>query len=292
VWTPEGKAAWSCAYTLVADIARNPHARQHPRRFFYWKQLESGWKLKNEDTPSSEIENKNRHELKQGVMSRAGQSSTFSSAKRRDILSSEAPQQSLVETKLVASDGGEGDQFGFPLAIGGDVLVIGAPNATIDGRLGAGAVYIFLRNSPLDPWVEHKRLVPNDGDIKSSEMTIAIDGETLVVGAPYNTLDKFQEGAVYIFERNAGGGDNWAQVAKLINLSVGFGGHFGSSVAIQGDLLAVGASASNQHHGQVQIFERDRGGAGNWGLVTTLSYVAAQDSAWGPCIRELGGARW
>ena len=132
-------------------------------------------------------------------MSTAAQSSP--SLKRRDILASEAPQQSLVETKLVASDGAESDQFGFPLAVGGDVLVIGAPNATIDGRKGAGAIYIFLRDSQLDPWIEHKRLLPNEGDFQSSEMCLAIDGETLVVGAPYATLDKFQEGAVYIFER-------------------------------------------------------------------------------------------
>lgn len=221
-------------------------------------------------------------------MSKVGQSSAFASPER---LASEAPE-SLVETKLVASDGAESDQFGFPLAIGGNVLVIGAPNSTIDGRQGAGAVYIFLRDSPLDPWVEHKRLVPNDGDFKSSEMCIAIDGETLVVGAPYNTLDKFQEGAVYIFERNAGGDDNWAQVAKLTNLSVGFGGHFGSSIAIQGDLLAVGASASNQHHGQVQIFERDRGGAGNWGLITTLSLCGGPGLGLGSRLRELGRTRW
>ena len=216
-------------------------------------------------------------------MSRVNQSSAFASPQR---LAGEAPE-SLVETKLVASDGAESDSFGASLAIGGDVLVIGAPNATIDGRQGAGAVYIFLRDLQLDPWIEHKRIAPDDGDFKSSEMCIAIDGETLVVGAPYNTLDKFQEGAVYIFERNTGGDDNWAQVAKLTNLSVGFGGHFGSSIAIQGGLLAVGASASNQHHGQVQIFERDRGGAGNWGLVTTLSYGAAQDLGW---VRAFGSS--
>ena len=76
-------------------------------------------------------------------------------------------------------------------------------------------------------------------------------------------------------------------MAKLTNLGVGFGGHFGSSIALQGDLLAVGAAASNQHHGQVQIFERDRGGAGTWGLVTTLSYTAAQDSGW---VRAFGSS--
>ena len=76
------------------------------------------------------IENKNRHEPKQGAMSKVGQSSAFASPER---LASEAPE-SLVETKLVASDGAESDQFGFPLAIGGNVLVIGAPNSTIDGR--------------------------------------------------------------------------------------------------------------------------------------------------------------
>ena len=218
----------------------------------------------------------------------AGLLSAPSSPKRTAIAStSEAPQQSLVETKLVASNGVEGDQFGHPLAVGGDVLVVGAPNATIEGRRLAGALYVFLRSSAVAPLVEHKRLIPNDGDFHSSEMCIAVDGDTLVVGAPYATLQSFQEGAVYIFERNAGGDDNWGQVAKLTDLSVGFGGHFGCSIAIRGDLLVVGASASSQHHGRVEIFERDRGGAGNWGLVTTLSYGAAQDAAW---VRAFGSA--
>ncbi len=44
---------------------------------------------------------------------------------------------------------------------------------------------------------------------------------------------------------------------------VGFGGHFGGSLALAGDLLVVGASVASDHHGQVRIFERDRGGTDN-----------------------------
>lgn len=195
-------------------------------------------------------------------------------------------QQSLAGTKLAAANGAEGDQFGYPLAASGNVLAVGAANATIEGRRAAGAVYVFLRDAPAGPWVERRRLAP-EGDFHSSEMCIAIDGDTLVVGAPYTTLATFQEGAVYIFERNAGGDDNWGEVARLTDPGAGAGGHFGSAIAIENGLLVVGASAAGQHHGRVQIFERDRGGAGNWGLVTTLSHAAAQDAAF---VRAFGSA--
>ena len=62
-----------------------------------------------------------------------------------------------------------------------------------------------------------------------------------MVGAPYTTLQDFQEGVVYVFERDQGGPGIWGEVARLSDVSVDHGGHFGSGVALEGDLLVVGA---------------------------------------------------
>ena len=74
-----------------------------------------------------------------------------------------------------------------------------------------------------------------------------------------------QQGAVYVFARDAGGADAWGQAAKLTDASVGSIGHFGASIALEGDLMAVGASRGGGGNGQVTILERGRGGPGDLG---------------------------
>ena len=55
------------------------------------------------------------------------------------------------DRKLVASTGVASDRFGAKLAISGDTLVASAPNATVDGKLFAGAAYVFMRDSGIWP---------------------------------------------------------------------------------------------------------------------------------------------
>ena len=85
---------------------------------------------------------------------------------------------------------------------------------------------------------------------------VAVSGDTLVVGAPYedsgakgingnqnsNTLE--DSGAAYVFVRSGG---VWSQQAYLKASNTGAGDNFGSSVAIYGDTIVVGAphEASN-----------------------------------------------
>src|SRR5690606_24389620 len=46
-------------------------------------------------------------------------------------------------TRLSGSDSATGDEFGFAVAVQGDIAVIGAPNHDVSGKLDQGAVYIF-----------------------------------------------------------------------------------------------------------------------------------------------------
>ncbi len=71
--------------------------------------------------------------------------------------------------------------------------------------------------------------------------TVAVSGDTMVVGAP-------NEGAAYVFEYD---GSNWRQVARLTPGS-DFSGFFGYSVAISGDTVVVGAFLLNS----VYVFKR------------------------------------
>ena len=78
-------------------------------------------------------------------------------------------------------------------------------------------------------------------------------------------------GAAYIFERDAGGADNWGQVKKLTAGDAAAYDRFGVSVAISGDTVVVGAYGKNSDAGAAYIFERNAGGAGNWGQVKKLT---------------------
>ena len=85
-------------------------------------------------------------------------------------------------------------------------------------------------------------------------------------------------GAAYIFERNQGGAENWGQVQKLTASDAAVNDQFGRSVAIDVDTVVVGAWLKNSNAGAAYIFERNQGGAENWGQVKKLT---ASDAAAG-----------
>jgi len=90
---------------------------------------------------------------------------------------------------------------------------------------------------------------------------VALDGDTLVVGAPYEDTTF---GAAYVFERNQGGADNWGQVRKKPGQSSG--SEFGDAVAIDGEIIAVGAPAEIKAY----VFGRNVSGMDQWGHLKTL----------------------
>lgn len=106
----------------------------------------------------------------------------------------------------------------------------------------------------------------NTGDQLGS--SVALDGDTLVVGAPNEDTTAAQSGAVYVFTRTGG---TWTQQALLKASNADIGDHFGSSVAVDGDTLVVGAIAEDSHaiitptdnsatdSGAVYVFTRTHG---------------------------------
>ena len=208
------------------------------------------------------------------------------------------PQASLVEAfsetaKLGASDSQAYDYFGISVALSGDTLVVGAYSE--DGGPGdplpdSGAVYVFERDlgGPAN-WGQAARLTASDtqsGD--GFGASVAIDGDTLLVAAPGEDGGPGDPlpgaGAIYIFERNLGGPGNWSETKKLMAADPQEGAVFGTSVAISGDTLVVGAygeeSTPMNYTGAAYIFERDQGGPENWGEVKKLLASDGQDNDW------------
>ncbi len=158
--------------------------------------------------------------------------------------------------------------FGASLVLSGDILAVGDP---YDSQAGeeAGSVTIF-QSSPGGEWTELITLTASDskaGDHFGRNLALA--GDRLVVGAPFDGDYGGNGGSAYIFERNQGGADAWGQVARLSGDGLHSWDNFGWAVSVDGDTIVIGAYTSAPG-GLVYIFERDAGGPGAWGNTAQL----------------------
>jgi len=176
--------------------------------------------------------------------------------------------------KLTASDAAASNEFGYSVSISGDTVVVGSLR---DGQLsvGTGAAYVFERNvGGADNWGQVAKLTASDtASDDEFGVSVAISGDTVVVGAVAGDAAVADSGSAYVYERNTGGADNWGEVTKLKASDATVDDEFGISVAISGDTVVVGAHRDddvNNDSGSAYVFERNLGGADSWGEVAKL----------------------
>ncbi len=141
--------------------------------------------------------------------------------------------QKLIANETVISAG-----FGTHVALDGDTAVIGVPGEKLGGYQQVGAVHVFVRRKGV--WINQAKLLAADGYVRQHfGHSVAISGDTIVVGVPASTINgRRDQGAIYVFER---AGDNWEKQVKLV-ASDGAKSHgLGSSVGISGDTIVAGA---------------------------------------------------
>jgi hypothetical protein len=165
------------------------------------------------------------------------------------------------EAYLKASNTDAGDIFGWSVALSGDTLAVAAPGENSASRgvggdqdnessLDSGAVYVFRRDGAT--WEQEAYLKASNADADDQlGFAMALSGDTLAVGSTNEAsaatgVDGDQQdnssegaGAVYVFRRD---GATWAQEAYVkASNNTAIGDLFGGSVALSGDMLAVGA---------------------------------------------------
>ncbi|MCH2154305.1 MAG: FG-GAP repeat protein [Phycisphaerales bacterium] len=159
--------------------------------------------------------------------------------------------------KLTASDAAELDYFGTSVAISGDWILIGA-NEDDDNDSNSGSAYLFQRQGD-GTWSEIQKLIASDGATKDRfGQSVAISGETAIIGAWKDDDNGSNSGSAYLFQQQDDG--SWAEVQKL-TASDGTGGeYFGWSVSISGEQALVGAyyddSDAAEACGSAYLFER------------------------------------
>jgi hypothetical protein len=112
----------------------------------------------------------------------------------------------------------------------------------------------------IDPIVQLAQLTASDGGYNELfGNSIAIDGNTVAIGAEGATLDgNMFEGAVYVFVKPASGWANMTQVAKLTASDSFYGSFFGASVSISGNTILATAPSYFGH--AAYVFVQPAGG--------------------------------
>jgi len=170
----------------------------------------------------------------------------------------------------------QGDQFGSSVALTGSTLLVGARRDNYNGRVNVGSVYVLTRTG--NTWSVTKQVLSPKQEIHAFfGWSVALLGDRIVVGQPARDRPS-RTGRAFIFERNVGGTNNWGLVRRIDPTDGTPGNRFGYSVAISGSYIAVGSPRMNDggvRSGEVRVYERNTGGANNWGLLRTLNAADA-----------------
>src|SRR5579872_345735 len=147
--------------------------------------------------------------------------------------------------ELTASDGQTFDELGTAVALNSNVIIAGAPNASVNGNVFQGAAYIFVK--PAAGWgnaTETAKLTSSDGASNDSfAFSVAIrQGAIVLCGAPGAAVNSnFEQGAAYVYVRPPGGWQNTSQFfAKITNADGVAGSQAGTAVVIS-PISGVGA---------------------------------------------------
>lgn len=180
---------------------------------------------------------------------------------------SEGWKNTTQTAELTASDAAVYAGFGESVAISGNTVVVGAPNAMVGANEGQGQVYVFVK--PTTGWTnttETARLTASDGtafDVFGQK--VSISGKVVVASAPV-------KGAQYVFVKPPGGWTNMTETAKL---TVSDGSAVGTANSISGDTVVATGSNGILQTGAAYVFIKPPGG---WTNTTETAKLTGSDS--------------
>ena len=157
--------------------------------------------------------------------------------------------------------------FGTSVSIDGDTVLIGASSLDANSIYSAGRAYVYQRTGT--SWTIQSVLAPDNPEA-GGEFGIAVDldGDLAVIGALTNGGPSVVDsGSAYIFARS---GNSWQQEAWLAPEDLEHADYFGTSVAIEGGTVVVGAWMHDfhddlSHSGAAYVFSREQNFPISWG---------------------------
>jgi len=148
----------------------------------------------------------------------------------------------IEEQKLIASDGEEGDFFGWSVSIDGDNALIGAPKDD-DTHIDSGAAYVFKYNGTC--WNQEQKLTASDSEeIDNFGLSVSINNNKALIGAPFDDDNGIESGSAYVFKYD---GASWNEEQKLTALYGSDYDWFGLSVSIYNEKALIGVPCDNDN---------------------------------------------
>ena len=149
---------------------------------------------------------------------------------------------------FTASDAAFGDIFGRSLDAEGDLLVVGAPGND-DAGGSSGSAYMF----DLSTGTEIQKITASDQQFNDVfGQSVAISGPRFIVGSRNDNAGNGRTGSVYVFDSATG-----EELGKLLASNGASGDSFGESVALEGNMAAIGAPSAG--NGAVYLFDISTG---------------------------------
>jgi len=170
----------------------------------------------------------------------------------------DAPGTWTEQAKLIAFEGAAGDEFGHAVAIDGDTAIVGALGDDVGGIDDQGSARVFRNRGGV--WRESDLALTaiEDEEYDNFGFSVAIDGDTMIIGAPFDDIGSgYDRGSAHIYRWN---GASWVFEATLRASDGRYYDQFGWSVALSGDTAIVGAPndtvGENYYQGSAYIFTR------------------------------------
>ena len=155
-------------------------------------------------------------------------------------------------TKLIPDDNKEGDQFGWSVAITGNIVIIGARRDD-EHAYNSGSAYLF----DLTTGQQIMKLVPEDGDEDDIGIqfgsSVAASGTVAIIGAGFDNENGRHSGSAFLFDISTG-----QQIAKLLPDDGDRNDYFGTTVSIDGTTAIVGAYGNDdfgENSGSAYLFD-------------------------------------
>ncbi len=156
------------------------------------------------------------------------------------------------QQKLLRSDGGAQDNFGYAVDLSGSTAIVGAW-ADDDNGSDSGTAYVFTRSGTT--WSLEQKLLPDDGGSGDGFGSwVAVSGDNAVIGAPGDDDGAGDAGAAYVFSRDLA---VWTQQQKLVASDAAANDTLGNPLALSGTTLLVASDQNDDlgnNSGSVYVF--------------------------------------
>ncbi len=145
------------------------------------------------------------------------------------------------DAKLLPSDGAAFDEFGASVSVNGDTVVVGATRDDDNGN-DSGSAYVFDLTGATGVVSEDAKLLPSDGAaFDEFGASVSVNGDTAVVGAPFDDDNGNDSGSAYVFGLTGATGVVSEDAKLLPSDFANDGDRFGLFVSVSGDTAVVGA---------------------------------------------------